>query len=656
MPKVYKEWIEQHLKSSYISLGSQTCTYDGIQPVDEVTVRLFISNLTLLWAGLVDLSGYEECRCAELLSLFPRWTSEVLSRPLMWYFTTNKKLLLLLRAERPLVEFRDCIKGNSWLLKPVIPFMRSRNDVTHFQVLHHFFSYMSKMGMDRDGLEDEENVAYFSNEEKLLNFRNPSSLPYAEALRSIITTWFRGWDPSQMRHGYFSNGSTADCGKDLLEKIVNNSGITATLAAILPPDDFSCCNWGRKQYFTSKYQYVPKNAEHLRGISMEEAACNYYQSSLDDSLREYISNSELRHHLDFEHQSKSRVLALEGSKTLQLGTADLSAASDSVSLSHVVWLFSGHQELLTWLLATRSKYTQMVGSADGVYELEKFAPMGSRLCFTVESVVFSAFCELAVRLSKRDGNKDCRYQVYGDDIVIASGAFDYLSDILAQWGFTVNREKSYNTGHFREACGTFAYDGADITVPMCGRKSIDIYSMSFNSTEVSSLTHLANREFAYGMYFTRYCIVHQLLADGILPRFIFPTDELIDLLCENDKTSERPVELSPGFVLLSWQPTNWRLRSRKRQPFKVIAHGPKGRYSFVLLQHQTVTQTYESMISMPSTQSDRKYSDEERLVLWLYAAEHNEREKVCRNIFLPFNVPEARLVIPVRPKRRWAQF
>jgi hypothetical protein len=100
-----------------------------------------------------------------------------------------------------------------------------------------------------------------------------------------------------------------------------------------------------------------------------------------------------------------------------------------------------------------------------VLSLNKFAPMGSALCFPVEAFCFWALSVAAIarrfRLQRQEVGR--RVFVYGDDIIVpvewAATAMEGLE--LAR--LKVNTHKSCVTGFFRESCGMDAFKGVPVT-------------------------------------------------------------------------------------------------------------------------------------------------------------------------------------------------
>jgi hypothetical protein len=107
--------------------------------------------------------------------------------------------------------------------------------------------------------------------------------------------------------------------------------------------------------------------------------------------------------------------------------------------------------------------------------LEKFASMGSALCFPVEAMYFYTCCVLA--LLKRHNLPVSRSNilhvrrllyVYGDDIIVPSTDAVFVLDYLQRYNCKVNATKSFWTGKFRESCGVDAYDGKVVSPTYIG--------------------------------------------------------------------------------------------------------------------------------------------------------------------------------------------
>jgi hypothetical protein len=203
---------------------------------------------------------------------------------------------------------------------------------------------------------------------------------------------------------------------------------------------------------------VPKDSRGPRIISCEPAELMFIQQGLMRKLYKCIENHPLtRSFVNFEDQTINRTLAREASITGDLATIDLSDASDRVSLNLVRSLFPSNW--VRALEACRSEETELPSGE--IVKLNKFAPMGSSVCFPVEALVFWAIAYATLRIS--DPSQWPRIYVYGDDIIVDSVNSQRVMDGLEAVGLKVNRDKSYCSGPFRESCGGDFYVGHEVT-------------------------------------------------------------------------------------------------------------------------------------------------------------------------------------------------
>jgi hypothetical protein len=119
-------------------------------------------------------------------------------------------------------------------------------------------------------------------------------------------------------------------------------------------------------------------------------------------------------------------------------------------------------------MITRCGYAEVWERGEVVERKEqmKFAPMGSRTCFPVETIIFAAICESEIRRITGKPARSTDYQIYGDDIVVRTEYYTAIIKRLTELGFIPNLGKSFGNseGHFfRESCGGEYYDGVDVT-------------------------------------------------------------------------------------------------------------------------------------------------------------------------------------------------
>jgi hypothetical protein len=215
-----------------------------------------------------------------------------------------------------------------------------------------------------------------------------------------------------------------------------------------------------------KVAFVPKTAKGPRTIAVEPSYRMYIQQGLMRSLTESIERRGLPPR--FSDSTKNRLLAREGSETGFWSTIDLSAASDSVSSAIVADLTAGRPDFRDALFACRSSQAKM---PDGTtYTLNKFASMGSAVCFPIESMVFAAIAVYAMAPRCQSGRVSLpidrkvvgRVTVFGDDIIVPTTEYSAVVSALNDFGFKVNGRKSFHQGRFRESCGGDYYAGHSV--------------------------------------------------------------------------------------------------------------------------------------------------------------------------------------------------
>lgn len=200
---------------------------------------------------------------------------------------------------------------------------------------------------------------------------------------------------------------------------------------------------------SGRLAFVPKNAKTDRGIVVEPMLNSMYQLGLGD----HMSRRLKRFGVDLTDQTKNQRLAQEGSLTGELATLDLSSASDTVARLLV-------QDLLPfdWYQIISQCSTSVVTCEGEDITLEKISSMGNGITFPLESLIFYSIawscCSNAADQAK--------VNVFGDDIIIPTNAYDLLCKVLNAIGFIPNQEKSFSKGFFRESCGKDYLMGIDI--------------------------------------------------------------------------------------------------------------------------------------------------------------------------------------------------
>jgi hypothetical protein len=256
----------------------------------------------------------------------------------------------------------------------------------------------------------------------------------------------------------------------MLENILPNSRYYEELDGIdiLEPD----------QEVPVKVTLVPKTLKTPRIIAQEPTAMQYAQQSLLEVILEGLraeheeirKSHYLRSFLGFDDQTINNRMALEGSLSGDSATLDLSDASDRVSNELVMELLRNHLHLREAVAACRSTKAH-VPIVDRVIELNKYASMGSALCFPMEAMMFlvMVFVGIEEGLARPLTGKDIyafigKVRIYGDDIIIPVEFVRPVLRSLERFGARVNDTKSFWTGKFRESCGKEYYDGNDVSI------------------------------------------------------------------------------------------------------------------------------------------------------------------------------------------------
>lgn len=248
-------------------------------------------------------------------------------------------------------------------------------------------------------------------------------------------------------------------------------------------------NRARQEVATSRLLFVPKDSRGPRTISCEPVGLMFVQQGVARNMMKLIYE-RTAHHVNFEDQNVNGQLALASSLSGYHATVDLEDASDSVTL-RLVQLLLPEWSLKYWT-ALRSECT-LLPNGDVVTH-QKYAPMGSAICFPMESLIFWA---IAVRACINAGIEPAtayaETYIYGDDIIIPSSGVSSLKKLMARLGLTVNASKSYASGPFRESCGVDAYRGTDVT-PLRIKKVP--YLQSHDGNLATTLCELSSRCFS----------------------------------------------------------------------------------------------------------------------------------------------------------------
>jgi hypothetical protein len=448
-----------------------------------------------------------------------------------------------------------------------------------------FLEFGRKIAYQDENLNEMALRQWYEVEERLESHMLPD---YADdSLRAIVHWMFsRGWSegPFLPKHG---SGSVAEKdvwgaqGKNeafrmdqklsyMYERLseIELSYSTPTGAA-MPSKDV--------RQSISKLMFVPKDLKKTRSICMEPIDFMWAQQGVRLWYERWLADGVLGRHVDLQDQTKNQIMCWHGSISSDLATIDLSSASDSVSLRLVKKIFP--PKVLKHLLATRSRFVDTGVEGDNARRVQKFAPMGSALCFPVQCTVFSAVVLLvsvaqtynrniwegdsiadidldtayrAMYGRRGRNNQFIKFQIYGDDMICDKRILPNVVRTLVDLGFQVNTDKSYvDEVAYRESCGVHCFNGFDVTPLKLKTKTL---SQRMSLEAAIGIVDAANRSMEYGyrnLYSTLVNVALRYPIEGVEPRR--GLNPILFVPCDSDES----------FAIRTTVPRNDHLIARK---------------------------------------------------------------------------------------------
>ncbi len=242
--------------------------------------------------------------------------------------------------------------------------------------------------------------------------------------------------------------------------------------------------------------FVPKSAKTDRPIAVEPRWNIFFQKGVGL----YIRNRLKHFGVNLDYQGLNQALAIYGSYTGKYATIDLASASDTVSKEVVRALLP--EPWLTVLGAMRSPDYHLDGDWKSYH---KWSSMGNGYTFELESLLFWALCS----------SVDEDVAIYGDDLIVPTKSYDAIVRVLETCGFSVNPEKSFASGPFRESCGEDAFLGVSVT-PIYWKEVLDDQG---TLTLVNQISVLATRLGSPGFRFPGLKKVWKVLVYQLPKRF-----------------------------------------------------------------------------------------------------------------------------------------
>lgn len=254
-------------------------------------------------------------------------------------------------------------------------------------------------------------------------------------------------------------------------------------------------SFGYERVSGNRLSFVPKSRKISRTICTEPLLNMFFQKGIagvmNDRLLEVFG-------IDFRIQPNHNVsLARIGSETGRFGTIDLSSASDSISTKLLEEILP--VEAINWLKLCRSPLTILPDGRE--VELHMISSMGNGYTFPLQTIIFSALVAAAykiygIKLHKPRRLSPGNFAVFGDDIIVDSRVYSVVCRCLSVLGFSVNSEKSFNEGHFRESCGSDFLAGTNI-------RGVYIKTLRDDSDSYSAINRLIRWSATHGILLRR---------------------------------------------------------------------------------------------------------------------------------------------------------
>lgn len=195
---------------------------------------------------------------------------------------------------------------------------------------------------------------------------------------------------------------------------------------------------------------VPKKTEIDRCACKEPDVNMFLQKGVGIHIRRRLR----RFGVNLNDQSINRSLAATGARDNSLATIDLSSASDTITIEAVKSILP-----TDWFLYLNDIRSQAVDVDGELIRTEMFSSMGNGFTFELESLLFYVLARTTLYFEGISGI----VSVYGDDIIIPSQGYSMVTWALESFGFSVNMDKSFHDGPFRESCGGHYHAHEDVT-------------------------------------------------------------------------------------------------------------------------------------------------------------------------------------------------
>lgn len=517
-------------------------------------------------------------------------------------------------------EFLDDFKDTP-IFREYLEFYRTK-DVSLMVYILTFLSFGKKVSYVDPSLDSEALRSWIEVEDHLERLALPS---FTDDLSYVMDWLFASWSDGAFLP---KHGSGAVSEKGLWGSEQKNEAMTfdPKISYLYGSEtsefnDLGYCSPASTPLVTkdpahsvARLMFVPKDWRKTRSICMEPVDHQWAQQGVRLWYEEYLEQSPLKNHIFIKDQTRNQRLAYYGSLHGTMDTLDLSSASDCVLLTLVKRIYK--PAVLKHLLATRSRLVQLPGNG-GIRRVHKFAPMGSALCFPVQSTIYSAIIimvsiaevygrnlwagDTITDLDLDEAYHTCyasyrsrlwkpaftRFLAYGDDLIVDNAITSNTVRALTDFGFFVNEEKSFvGESAYRESCGKHYCLGVDVTPYTL---KVKWFNQGISADALGSAIAAANLALDYGYIHLRKCLVNFILhyrIEGVRkvlgknPVLFVETDseESYALRCSNPRNTHlqrRDFDLS-RWAVLSQYSDDTRVRFQ-RDEVSSITIGPHQR-------------------------------------------------------------------------------
>jgi hypothetical protein len=537
-----------------------------------------VNLLVLCWCSLLSDSPVDSPKPHRVLRDFKKRLSGDLSGTIRRFSSLAHALTLSLSTDQDGVIIEPFLKGmqKTPVFREYLLFFRTK-DPCLLTFLLSFLSFGKKLFYDDSSLDETAFRGWVEVEDRLTNLILPA---WVDNLKVIVEMICKDFNPDYFlpSHG---GGRVSERGVSGTEMKNQSFGLSPGLSYLFRDNSIFLRNEtevetipgsaeGRQPSIAySRLKFVPKDWKTSRSICMEPIAYQWAQQGVRLWVERMISEGILKRHIVLKDQGVNQFYSRVGSMTRLLDTIDLSSASDSVSWDLVSKIFPA--KVLKYLAGTR---TRMVEAPNGDFiSIKKFAPMGSALCFPVQSIIYSAVCIYAGICAVHGysweeiipdfaGNVEALYTwtfgvgpydrspllpfvCYGDDIIVDTATTSIVIRALQSLGFVVNEDKSFvGQSSFRESCGEHYFDGASVTPFYFKVKRIGD-RLSIES--LAGVIEHANKAGFYGYTNLRKCLIQFALRYPIIGvkekpggnpiLFSEDPDDSFSILCDNPRNT-----------------------------------------------------------------------------------------------------------------------